>query len=94
MVAQQNQIRHASDEVSKMLDEEGDYCSIDQSKIDLLIKASWRVANNGAIRWVENLLRFRLMISLVESFSFSSTTAVPPISFKISSLNQVVFRFL
>lgn len=64
------------------------------SKIDVLIKPSFRVANNGAIRWVENLLRFRLMISLVESFCFSSTAAVPPISFKISSLSHVVFLFL
>ena len=55
---------------------------------------SFRLPNNGAILSDENLFIVRRIISALDSLVSDSTACTPPISFKISSDNQVWRLFL
>lgn len=65
-----------------------------QNQRSTVVIPSFLVWNKGAIRSVENEDSFRLTISRVESFWSFTTAGWPPISFRISSVNQVLVLFL
>jgi len=52
------------------------------------------VPNSGLTCWTENLSKDRLMISTVDRDCFLFASGYPPISFRISSVSQVVVLFL
>lgn len=62
--------------------------------IYVLVIASLLVANSGRILSAEKLPSFLLTISPVLSFAPDTTSGSPPISFKISTVNQVLRLFL
>ena len=65
-----------------------------QNQTNAVLIASFLYPKSGLTRWVENLLKVRLMISMVASFSSWVTSGFPPIAFRTSSDIHVFFLFM